>query len=69
MLKEFPVRLDEILSAVAILLAVSTADGRPHARTPLPSPPVWDGMAAAEGCLLLATRDGRVLCLAISGSE
>ena len=53
----------------AMLLAVSTADGRPHARTPLPSPPVWDGMAAAEGCLFLATRDGRVLCLASEGKE
>lgn len=53
----------------AILLAVSTADGRPLARTPLPSPPVWDGMAAAEGCLFLATRDGRVLCLASAGKE
>jgi hypothetical protein len=53
----------------AILLAVSTADGHPHAHTPLPSPPVWDGMAAADGCLFLATRDGRVLCLASASKE
>lgn len=28
-----------------------------------------DGMAAAEGCLFLETRDGRVLCLASAGKE
>ena len=25
--------------------------------------PAWDGMAAAHGCLYVATRDGRVICL------
>ncbi len=53
----------------ATLLAVSTADGHPHAHTPLPNPPVWDGMAAAGGCLFLATRDGRVLCLASASKD
>jgi outer membrane protein assembly factor BamB len=53
----------------AILLAVSTVDGHLHTSTPLPSPPVWDGMAATDGRLFLATRDGRVLCLASASKD
>ena len=55
--------------AEGLLLAVSTADGRPLARSPLPSTPVWDGMAAAGGRLFVATRDGKILCLAPAADE
>ena len=49
--------------AAASLLAVSPADGRVLAEMTLPSTPVWDGMAAAEGNLYLALANGQVLCL------
>ena len=49
--------------AEASLLAVSPADGSVLAEMTLPSTPVWDGMAAANGNLYLALRDGQVLCL------
>ena len=44
------------------LLAVSAEDGRTLAEYPLPSPPVWDGMAAAGGRLYLSMMNGRVAC-------
>jgi outer membrane protein assembly factor BamB len=50
--------------AGATLLAVSAADGRTLGQVRLPGTPVWDGMAAARNALFVATRDGRVLCLA-----
>jgi outer membrane protein assembly factor BamB len=46
----------------ALLMGVSTADGRPVIRLDLSSQPVWDGMAAANGRLYLATNDGKVFC-------
>ena len=45
----------------ASLLTVSTADGSTLAETPLPAPPVWDGMAAAQGYLYLTLRNGTVV--------
>ncbi len=47
-----------------LLRAVSAADGRQLAELRLDGVPVFDGMAAAGGCLLLSTVDGRVLCFA-----
>jgi outer membrane protein assembly factor BamB len=47
----------------ATLWAVATADGQKLAEVPLPSPPVFDGMAAAGGRLVLSTTDGTVVCL------
>jgi hypothetical protein len=47
-----------------LLLAVSPADGRQLAQLDLPAPPVFDGMAAADGRLFLSTRDGRLSCFA-----
>ncbi|MBN2133268.1 MAG: PQQ-binding-like beta-propeller repeat protein [Sedimentisphaerales bacterium] len=29
----------------------------------MPAPPIWDGMAVAQGRLFVSTRDGAVLCL------
>jgi outer membrane protein assembly factor BamB len=46
----------------ALLMGVSTADGKPVLRLDLPSQPVWDGMAAANGRLYMATIDGKVVC-------
>jgi hypothetical protein len=45
------------------LLAVSAADGKTLAEHELSSPPVFDGMAAARGCLYLSTMSGEVVCL------
>jgi outer membrane protein assembly factor BamB len=44
------------------LAAASAKDGHLVARIQLPAP-VWDGLAAAGGCLFATTRDGQVLCL------
>ena len=45
------------------LCAVSAADGKALQDYRLDSPPVFDGMAAANGRLFLTTEDGQVLCL------
>ena len=45
------------------LCVVSTADGKVLRDYRLDSPPVFDGMAAANGRLYLTTVDGQVLCL------
>jgi outer membrane protein assembly factor BamB len=44
------------------LLAYAAADGKKLAERDLP-PPVWDGMAAANGRLYVSTADGKVLAL------
>jgi len=46
-----------------VLEAFATADGKERARYALPAPPVWDGLAAADGRLYVATRGGMVLCM------
>ena len=46
----------------ALLMGVSKTDGKPVLRFDLSSQPVWDGMAAADGRLYLAMKDGKVLC-------
>ena len=51
------------------LWIVSKADGAPIARYRLDSPPVFDGMAAVDGRLVVCTLDGNVLCLAADGSS
>ncbi|MCK4292771.1 MAG: PQQ-binding-like beta-propeller repeat protein, partial [Planctomycetes bacterium] len=47
----------------AMLWAVSASNGEKLADYKLDSPPVFDGMAAANGRLYLATMNGRVRCL------
>jgi outer membrane protein assembly factor BamB len=47
-----------------LLLAVSAGDGKELSRLELPSVPVWDGMAAAEGRLFLCDQQGRLRCFA-----
>lgn len=51
----------------ARLLALSATAGERLAAYELESLPVFDGLAAADGCLYLAATDGRVLCLGSSG--
>jgi len=46
-----------------ILYAVSAEDGKKLAEYKLESPPVFDGMIAANGRLYISTRDGRLLCM------
>jgi len=42
------------------LRAVSTRDGKKLAVYKLDAPPVWDGMAAANGKIFIATTSGHV---------
>ena len=47
----------------AILSVLSLAGGRTLDEYGLASPPVWDGMALANGRLVVVQRDGHVLCM------
>jgi hypothetical protein len=47
----------------ALLVAISASDGAEMAKYRLDSPPVFDGMAAANGRLYLSLTNGRVLCM------
>ncbi len=47
----------------AQLVAVSAGDGKKLFEMPLESPPVFDGMIAADGRLFACLRDGSVVCL------
>jgi len=47
----------------ALLHAVSASDGKNLRKYNLESPPVWDGMAAANGRLYISMKNGKVLCL------
>ncbi len=46
----------------SVLQAVSVIDGKNLAEYNLESTPVWDGMAATNGRLYLAMKNGRILC-------
>ncbi len=52
----------------AVLAAFGAKDGQELFQTTLDSPPVLDGLIAAEGRLIVSTQDGRVLCLAGEGA-
>ena len=47
----------------ALLCAMSTNDGGMLSQVKLDSPPVWDGLIAANGQLYMSTATGEVLCL------
>lgn len=51
----------------AVLWVVSKEDGERISQYRLDSPPVFDGMAAADGCLYLSTLDGKVICMGSHG--
>jgi len=46
-----------------LLWTLSATHGVPTGELDLPAPPVWDGLAAADGNLYLPLKDGTVLCL------
>lgn len=46
------------------LVAIDPTSGKVLWKLPLPTAPVFDGMAAATGGLYIALRDGRIACLA-----
>jgi hypothetical protein len=46
----------------ATMWAVSTESGKTATELKMKSPPVWDGMAVAQGRLYVATVDGKVQC-------
>jgi len=50
-----------------ILLAFSANDGKKLCEIKLDTPPVFDGMAAADGRLYLSTQDGKLLCFGKKG--
>ena len=47
----------------AVLRGVSAVDGKKLSEYKLDSPPVFDGMIAANGRLFISTRDGWLLCM------
>ncbi len=49
----------------ALLRAFSAGSGETLSEIKLPALPIWDGMSAADGKLLISTKDGRVM--AVSG--
>ena len=51
-----------------LLMAVSPDDGSALSQQPLAAPPVWDGLVAVPGRLVLTLRNGDVLCLTGTGS-
>ncbi len=50
------------------LAAVSTGDGKMLASYAIDALPVWDGLAAAQGRLFMAARDGTVRCFGATGA-
>jgi hypothetical protein len=51
------------VSSSPLILALSTTDGTELARYPIDAPPIFDGMAAAGGELLVALENGTVMCM------
>ena len=47
----------------ALLMALSTDEGKTLCQLDLAAPPVWDGIAVTENRLYMATVDGNVVCL------
>jgi len=52
-----------------VLAVFSAEDGERIKEYKLPAPPVWDGMAAAQGKLFISTVDGGILCMVRPGSR
>jgi hypothetical protein len=48
-----------------VLAALTADDGKILAEYELPAPPVWDGMAAAEGRLFISTSTGDIVCMGV----
>jgi len=52
-----------------LLLVVSAASGKTLGTVRVESPPVWDGLAAVEGRLVLSLETGAVVCLGTTSHE
>ncbi|MBL7077565.1 MAG: PQQ-binding-like beta-propeller repeat protein [Kiritimatiellae bacterium] len=46
-----------------VLWAISGSTGQPTGEIALPAPPVWDGLAAADGTCFITLKDGTVMAL------
>ena len=46
------------------ICAISAIDGKPLGKITVSAPPVWDGLAADNGRIYMATTDGNVSCYA-----
>lgn len=46
-----------------VLWAAAAATGKKLAEYKLDTPPVWDSLAVANGCLFISLQDGRVVCM------
>ena len=53
----------------ARLVTVAAHDGSERADCNLPSPPVFDGLIAAQECLFVALQDGSLVCLGTPPQE
>jgi hypothetical protein len=47
----------------AVLMVVSALDGKKLSELKLDAPPVWDGMAGANGRLYIAGTNGKIVCV------
>jgi len=52
-----------------VLCAFSATDGRKLSELNIDALPVWDGMAAAQGKLFLAMKDGSIRCYQGSAAD
>ena len=52
-----------------VLEDLPTADGKRISETKLDYPPVFDGMAVANGSVFISDLNGNVVCLAAAGSD
>jgi hypothetical protein len=46
-----------------VLAAIGASDGKILAEYRLSAPPIWDGMAAANGRLFISTASGDIICM------
>jgi len=53
--------VDPSVPSGGVLLVMATKDGRKLAEYKLPAPPVWDGLAAADGKLYIALTNGDIV--------
>ena len=53
----------------SVLCAYSATDGRKLSDLNIDALPVWDGMAAAQGKLFLAMKDGSIRCFQGSSAD
>jgi len=59
-----PAKLQQSIAGKAggVLISLDLKTGKPAAKLTLPAPPVWDGMAAADGALFVCAKNGAILC-------